>query len=121
MPNDLIELAPVPTDEQLPVEPLATLTLSFAGVREALAQPLYSHDPGFPGDPDRSRVTWRVRDRHSGAVLVVWDCQASEATPAQTTTWSVWWQDGIGNIGSGRRMAEILMGENADGKLSLLQ
>ena len=118
MPDEPIELAPVPIDERLPVEPLATLHLSFAGVREALAQPHYNHDAGFPGDPETSRVVWRVRDRRSGAVLVVWDHQAPEATPAQTGSWCVWWQDGPSTPGSGRRMADLLIGEGAGGALS---
>ena len=119
MADDLIELAPVPLDEQLPVEPLATLRLSFAGVREALAQPHYSHDPGFLGSADRSRVVWCVRDRRSGAVLVVWDDGAPEATPAQTDSWCVWWRDGESKPGSGRRMADLLLGEGAGGVLKL--
>ena len=110
-----IELAPIPIDEQLAVAPLATLRLSFAGVREALAQPHYSHDPDFPGDPDRSRVVWRVRDHRSGAVLVIWDYEAPEPTPAQTASWLLWWQDGRGKPGSGRRMADLLVGEIAGG------
>lgn len=120
MNNDLIELAPVPLDEHLPVEPLARLSGSFAMIREALAQPHYSHDPGFPGDPEASRVCWRVRDRRSGASLVVWDHRAPEATPAQTGLWCVWWQDGSGKPGSGRRMADVLIGEDAGGVISLV-
>lgn len=121
MPDDLIELAPVLVDEHLPVKPLATLRLSFAGVREALAQPHYSHDPGFPGDPDVSRVVWRVRDRRSGALLVVWDHDgAPEFTPAQTAFWFVWWQDGPNRSGSGRRMANLLIGADAGGLIEVL-
>ncbi|MBX2851629.1 MAG: hypothetical protein KTR15_07790 [Phycisphaeraceae bacterium] len=110
-----LELAPVGSDEQLAVEPIASLTLSFAGVREALAQPHYSHDTGFPGDAETSRVCWRVRDRRSGALLVVWDDRASEPTPAQTASWLVWWQDGPGKRGSGRRVADLLIGTDAGG------
>lgn len=117
MHDQVIQLAPVPIDLQLQVDPLATVRLSFAGVREALAQPHYNYDPGFPGDAEVSRVVWRVRDRHSGAMLVVWDHLAQKPTPAQTPVWCVWWQDGQGRPGSGRRMAELLIGDVAGGEL----
>lgn len=112
-----IVLAPVPAAEQLEVQPLARVVLSFAGVREALAQPAYNHESGFPGDAEASRCVWRVRDSSTGALLVVWDEHSKAPTPSLTTDWLAWWRDGDGYPMSGQRMLDVLLGEDAGGQV----
>ena len=117
MPEQPIELEPILPGEACIIMPTARLYGSFAMIREALAQPTYSHDTGFSRDPELSRVFWQVRDRHSRAMLAVWDEEAEAPTPADTEDWLVWWEDGPGKPGSGRRMADLLIGEKAGGAM----
>lgn len=109
-------IGPLPVD----LQPLALIRGSFAMLREGLAQPHYSHAHGFPEGFTDSRVVWTVRDAHTGSTLVVWDHRSEAQTPAETTVWRAWWQDGAGCPGSGRRMAEVLIGADAGGEVMRL-
>jgi len=113
-----IELQPVPTAERVTHQHTAELRTPYDRIAEALGQPHWRDDPGFPGDAAHSRVVWRVRDRHTGAVLVVWDEDSDAPTPALTAVWRVAWADGPDHSGSGRRMLDATVGEQAGGAIT---
>ncbi len=113
----MIELQPIPTTERIKYQHTGTLRTPYDRIAEALGQPHWRDDPGFPGDPKHSRVMWRVRDRGTGAVLVVWDHDTEAPTPALTPVWCVAWTDGHGLAGSGRRMLDVTVGEQASGEV----
>ena len=115
-----IILAPIPAATRIDVAPMARVMLGFAGVRDALAQPAYSHEFDFPGDPEASRCIWRVRDTNTGAMLVAWDQDSPAQTPAETTEWLVWWADGEGHPRSGQWMLDVLLGDTAGGQVVML-
>ena len=113
----MIELQPIPTAERITHQHTAGLRTPYDRIAEALGQPHWRDDTGFPGDPTHSRVTWRVRDRHTGATLVVWDHDADAPTPALTAVWRVAWTDGPDYPGSGRRLLDDTVGDEAGGEV----
>ncbi len=110
-----IEIAPIPTTRKLDIHPMAELHLPFDIIRQTLAQPHYDHDTDFPGNADQSRVMWRVQCRPSGVLLVLWDDRTDARTPADTSRWKVWWQDG--GTADGRQTLELLLGDEVGGRI----
>jgi hypothetical protein len=115
-----LEIQPLSPSEPVDLWAMATLGQNYDAIVKHLGPPHFREESNFPGCGGTSRVIWRVREVHSGAVLCVWDCNAAQPTPALTTQWRVFWSDGLLAPGSGRQLLNETVGAAAGGTVTSL-